>query len=459
MKRCRVIAVILAASLMLVSCYDNREIDETAYIIAVGIDPQTDNDYKYTFQFSAPLATVEGGESGGGGEADENQTVNNVIIKAADFYIAKNMLNNFLSKNIDMSSLKLIVFSRKLSTNDFLKHSQLFLREREVRPHTCLAVAEEDAEGFLKSVNPELEANTAKYYELMALRSNNVYAPVKRLGDFISETENISHCSVLPIACISRYESSEEFEAADEIWGSGGVRQGEGETNKSPQSENKTLQNADKALQGADETKKTRANTEEDTHSVDETNKTLQSAGETSERWVKSTDTRISSSRSDMRGMAVFVEGELVGEMNGDSAMVYNILNSDIKRCNISIRNKFNPGETVSFRVFVPKRARFRVKRGGVCRISVETELKMEFLGTRLPEGYGSFDELYDDAKNETEKKISEFLYYSARKLGADLLETGRCYRKGFSTQKKLESADWETVYKNAEFSVSVNLI
>lgn len=195
------VLLVLILPVLLCGCYDSREIDETAYLIALGIDAAEGGGFTYTLQFSAPLATVEGGGGGGGsGEEEKNSTVTNLSISAPDFYTARNMTNNFLSKNINMSHLKLIVFSNKVDEHGFLNHSRFLLREREIRPHTAVAVTLGGAKEYLEAVNPQLEANTAKYYELMSLRSNNVYSPNKRLSEFVDEIRSADGISVLPVA-------------------------------------------------------------------------------------------------------------------------------------------------------------------------------------------------------------------------------------------------------------------
>lgn len=404
MKRFKTVMVIVLCGVMLTGCFDGREIDETAYIIAVGIDKLDNSGYKYTFQFSAPLAiSGDGGSEGMSGEetgdmADSgNPGVRNVVIGAEDFYVAKNMLNNFLSKNIDMSHLKMIVFSPEVDRDGYISHSQLFLHEREVRPHTCLAVAERSAEEFLRSVNPELELNTAKYYELMALRSNNVYAPVKMLRDFAVGAGDTGRDAVLPIARVSKYKSSEEFNSA-----------GGGEESL----------------------------------------------------WIEADGAKISSSRSDMRGMAIFRDCEPVGEMDDDSALIYNILTGGIKKCTVSLRNPYSARDTVSFRVAVPERARISIeKRGEDYRIKTVSNLNIEYINGQLPSGYRSYDELYEQVRTEVEEKISRFLYSAARDFGADILDTGKYFRTHFADWDGFRLADWRTIYQNAEFDVCVNIV
>lgn len=194
MRKLFIIPVIIF-SLLLFGCYDSGEIEEAAYLIALGLDTGEDG-YDYTFQFALPKGSASGGEE----EKSENSAVKNIVISAPDFYTAKNLLANYLSKTLNMSHLKLIVCSWDFAKEDLKKHAGLFAREREIRPGTKMAVSEEKAEQFLKSVNPDLEGSTSKYYELSNSEKTLLYAPVMRLGDFVSEMKTFDKSSVLPIA-------------------------------------------------------------------------------------------------------------------------------------------------------------------------------------------------------------------------------------------------------------------
>ena len=214
MKKLKVLLWILLLAVIMGGCYDNREIDETAYIIALGIDKDESGGYVYTYQFSAPSP-----EGGGGGEEEKesgsNTAVKNIVVLAPDFYSAKNMTNNFLSKNTDMSHLKLIVFSQEVDSEILSAHSEFLLREREIRPHTAVALAKSSAKEYLGKIKPELETNTAKYYELLALNSNNIYAPTKTLSDFVDELSGEAAASVLPLVRNGKSNDASQSEVKD----------------------------------------------------------------------------------------------------------------------------------------------------------------------------------------------------------------------------------------------------
>ena len=396
MKNKAILLILCLCACLLSGCYDHREIDETAYIVALGIDKGATEEYSYTFQFSAPLAILKEGEEPQSSteqskdNENEGSTVRNLTINAPDFYVAKNMINNFMSKNIDMSHLKLIVFSAQVDEEDLENHSQLLLLERQVRPHTAIAVAAESASGYLEKVNPELEANTSKYYELMSLRSNNVYAPTKRLRDFVDEIATENSDTILPIA-----------------------------------------------LSGS---------------------KTADFPADSSaEEWISAHNTAVTSDHSVLYGMALFKDGRLTSAMDGDSAMIFNILTQSIESCTITVKDKYNPSGTLSFRLIIPESARYKINTGAN-QITVTQNLQAEFLGGVLPKGWRTEDELYSYAGSVLNRRIADYFTDISKDKGADIMQLRSCLRKNFLTWNEWNSFDWDNFYKNAKFNSEVSL-
>ncbi len=213
MKKLVCMLMAICTSFSLCSCYDNREIDMTAYVIALGIDKAEDS-YNYTFQISSPLSMGGGGEIGDMGKGEENNRVENIIIGAKDLYEARAVINNFLSKKINLSHLKMIAISKEVAIEGLTHHMNFILQEREVRPNTRMCVAIGKAENFLKGINPALEANTAEYYDLI-FENGAVLSQSKKLWEFVNETETFG--TVLPIGRTSEYKESSEFSGDENI--------------------------------------------------------------------------------------------------------------------------------------------------------------------------------------------------------------------------------------------------
>lgn len=400
MKAKHIAIIPLILSIFLTGCFDRHEIDETAYIVALGIDNSSGGNFAYTFQFSKPLAIVgdsDSGSSEGSGEEPSskdsekgNSTVSTLTISAPDFYIAKNMTNNFLSKTVDMSHLKLIVFSAKVDALALENHSRLLLKERRVRPHTAIAVAADSASEYLEKVNPELEANTSKHYELMSLRSNNVYAPSKCLHDFVDQLSAGTGDTVLPIAINGEMQT--DFPSR--------------------------------------------------TQTPD---------------WVSSDSARIPSKQSVLYGMALFKNKRLVQALSGDDALIFNILNRNIRSCTVTFRNKYHPNETFSLRMVIPEKMSARADLSKK-EILISQDLNLQYQGGALPKGYRSTDELFDHARQVITRRISDFFTLISRTEGTDILNLKNCTRKDFSTWEQWNSFDWDSFYKTARFVISINV-
>ena len=205
------VTVMILLSFTLCGCYDFQEIDKSAYVIALGID-KGENGYNYTFQISSPLAMGGGGEVGSMGEGEENSRVENIIIGSDSLSDARANLNNFLSKKINLSHLKIIVFSEEVTKIGLSPHLPFLLREREIRPNTRLAVSASSAEDFLKGINPALEANTAEYYDLV-FENGQTFSPDKTLWEFVNEQETFA--SALPCGIMSTASKSDDFAKGD----------------------------------------------------------------------------------------------------------------------------------------------------------------------------------------------------------------------------------------------------
>lgn len=188
----------------LTGCFDSREVEESAYVIALGIDKKgnENNMYQYTFQVSNPLergtkANINDEKSDK--SPSENKGVTNIGISAHDFYSALDGIRGQLGKEPELTHLKLMVFSKELAEEGLSEHTTLLYKERETRPGIKLCMAN-SAEGFLNGVSPRLEQSTARYYELLFNEKNVPYAPITELWRFVSDNGDLGADAVLPVA-------------------------------------------------------------------------------------------------------------------------------------------------------------------------------------------------------------------------------------------------------------------
>ena len=207
-------------SLLLGGCQYSHEVTEMAYTVALGID-KGDEGLRVSIQFARPLSIAgEGGGSGsssgaasGGGEGGENTAAKNknttmLTIDAEDVYTALSIAENSLSKQINLSHTKLLLFSAELAKEGLTDYVTLFMKDSQFSPNTYVAVSLCSADEYMRTVNPSLEVNPAKYYTLIFSKNNSDYMPATSLRDLYFSISALGREAVLPAANLSRGEDS-----------------------------------------------------------------------------------------------------------------------------------------------------------------------------------------------------------------------------------------------------------
>lgn len=181
-----IIMVIIICVIPLCSCYDNNDVEDMAFAIALGVDVGENSKYSYTLQLTNPLETgantnsaesnqinnleISGtAENNSGHNNENNRTVNNLKIDADNIFEAMEKTNNYISKKISLAHIKLLVLSNEVAVNGNVKEiCQELSDNKDVRPETNICITDGITSWeYLISVNPSLESNNARYYELL----------------------------------------------------------------------------------------------------------------------------------------------------------------------------------------------------------------------------------------------------------------------------------------------------
>ena len=191
-------AVLLCAIIItpLAGCGDARDVENTAYIIAAGVDPaDAAEGYNFTLQFSNPLkngsdtsdeTSEETDDESGGGS--EKKAVSNITVGARNIFEALEKSKLYLGKSAVLSHMKLLVISNDLLSIGPTEAEEIcksFLSADEVRPETKLCAAENSRE-YLTSVEPAMEESPARYYELLFSEKSAVVSFETNLLEFVT---------------------------------------------------------------------------------------------------------------------------------------------------------------------------------------------------------------------------------------------------------------------------------
>ncbi|WP_138419207.1 Ger(x)C family spore germination protein [Aquibacillus sediminis] len=187
MRKLKYSLLLSLITLLLTGCYDKTELEQQAYVVAIGVDKgEKENTYDLTYQIANP----EVGSSITGGSSDE-APFELVTVQGIDFMTATATANSFVAKNITLDHTKVLFVSEELARSEsFLRGMQGASRTSEIRRQVNIVVTKEDTRTFIETNQPQLETRPHKYYQLMLGRSTETgIVPQSTIHRFFQLTE------------------------------------------------------------------------------------------------------------------------------------------------------------------------------------------------------------------------------------------------------------------------------
>jgi spore germination protein KC len=176
----------LISFVFLSGCWDQVEVEELAYIIAIGVDKVDDNKVKITYLISNP-------ESGSAAQEGGSQEPPREIIsfEAEDFISSRNLANTVIAKQITYDLLRMIIISEDFARDEnFIRWIYDATKSMEIKRDIKLLVTKEETAQFLQSNKPLLETRPHEYYEKILATGNEIgTSPKSQLNQFFRITE------------------------------------------------------------------------------------------------------------------------------------------------------------------------------------------------------------------------------------------------------------------------------
>ena len=394
--------LILSTALTLSGCHDQREIDDMAYPIAIGFDIGKANILRMTLQLAVPLSIGGGGggESGGGGGGGEGESVSVITVDTPSIYSGLNMVNNIISKEINMSHAKVMVVSRKLAEKGTGKYIQAMKRGRDFRPDMFIVVSNDPPDAYLRQVSSVLENNPAKYYELLLGKDYSAYYPDSRVIDFHFATKSDD---IEPTAVLSGINTKKSVDEFGMISGLGEQYKDEGEYE----------------------------------------------AGEVPV---------VSDLKNVAMGTAVFKQDRMVGTLNGIESVCFQMVTGKYNHSYWTVPDVYDCNNVVVMNVVQRKRPRTTVEmKDGKPFITVQLDLEGDFTSIQGMQEYEKYPEIIENRTKEIIKQnVMSVLERTTDEFDADICGFGRYMKKHFLTLDEWKEFDWISQYKNCEFNVEV---
>lgn len=390
--------LILLILLLVLSRHDtnNQSIENLAYVIAIGIDSGDNNLLKLTLQ----IATSSSGnsQSGGGSSQSSNSTITSVECSSINSGI--NLINSYISKKINLSHCKIVVFSESFAVNGIADEISTLVNNVEIRPDCSIAICKSSAEDFLNMNKPVLINLTARYYEVVVTSGDYTgFSTNVTLSDFY----NALKCpSIEPIAILAGINFPDTASVPDY-------------TNYVDLDSSYT----------ADE--------------VSITNK----------------------NNMQISGLAVFRDGYFIGEMDSLDTMCHLIVSGKLQNATISIPDPFDVNEIINLSINQLEKTDISVKLvNGSPYISCNMEVSANILSLSSDSDYATLEKLQtitNYANSYLESHIEDYLYKTSTDFKTDIVGFGRHLLSEFSTIKEWNNINWSDNYMNSFFDTSVN--
>ena len=372
--------------------YNIYDIDNLAYVIALGFDVGTNNVLKISFQVSAL-----GSSSGESGKAkSDNPKVNTVECSSLENGI--NIMNSYLSKDLNLAHCKMIVFSEELASMDISDQVYTLINNDQIRSDSNILISRCNAEYFLNNSKPILESLAAKYYETVPLSSEYTgYTQNVTLKQFFIKMS----CKYQnPVAILGNVNSTSSHTVFEDL-----------------------------------------SNLDQDSN-------------------YKAGQTNINHSSNEVEtiGLAVFKDENLVGELTAFETLCHLIVTNQINRAQITLPNPFVQNESVT--LLLKPTNNFKkdiniVNSTPYISISPNFEANILTSNKHTPDLTQSQIETIEEyAMSFLNSKISEYLYKTSKQFKSDIDEFGQYASKYFLYTKDWENFDWNSAYENAFFNI-----
>lgn len=401
-------------------CYSMREPETVTFITAIGVDKGEKQPFKFTFQGIA-TSKIKSGESSGGEEP-----IYNVAIEATDFHDAVNLAGSFLADRLSFAQTKLVVFSSDIAQKDLKTQIYLFARDIEIRSDAYVAVSQQQAYDYLESVKPMLTSNPSKYYDMMFRNRDEEYIPNNNLNEVYSAFIAQDKQSVIPMVAVNSSEL------------------GQKEKNKNEEDSSESISDPNNESEQAAAPVSSQSSLPRDT----------------SENNTAGHVEREAQNQSDILGGAVINrEGKLVGKLTAAETKYYNMMEGGFEKTVFSVNTRKETSIVAELRE--AKSPVYRVEiRDGKPYISIALNLTMDYLSL-----VGNVQK--DMETNVLEKEVKEnlkdtmlkLLYKTSRQYQSDIWGFYKHIKKNYPDYDAIAKVDWQTLYPNAVFDVSIHIV
>lgn len=379
-------------------CSGAKETDNTAYVLALGIDKgEQKGMIKYTCQIALPKpSTKEGGE-------EESKTQVSVTATAQSLAEARNLINSSMSRTLTFSHMKALIIGEDLAKQGISNIFAPLMRFRDMRGSIYILVANGvSAEEFMDKNKPKLESFMSRYYgSMMFSADESGYYFRTTLQDFYKQLKNVGSCPLATLVSINGKKGTRDDEVS-------------------------------------------------------------MFPSEVSQEYTAGNSPLEKGNPAEALGLAAFSGDKMIGTLTDEEARMVNILKGNFEHGFYVITDPLVPEKFVNLTMRLNGKPHIKVKQvdGQVhikAEVNVETEITAIPSGTNYEQD--EYRRLLEAHINQLLQAQILKMLYKTQAWGCDVVGFGVRMRPFFATHQEFMQLDWPVMYRQAEFDITVNTI
>jgi len=450
MRKFKFLTLFLLLTFSLTGCFEKREVEDLAYVIAIGLDKGTSEDtVAISFQLAVPIKIAGEGSTGSGKESTslitlETDTISNAVSRA----------DTMISKEITLSHNKIIVFSEELAKEGINYYLSALVTNREIRPKTSVIVHKGTAKDFLSNLEPVLETNPARYYDLVLDSSEYTgYATDNSLFHFyLSVRDEFSS----PFAVLTESIQDENSSTFTESKQNPNLKTNSHEpTPQENSADNRQAQVGDASNE----------NTQLQTGESSEQSKSESSSDnpkQSSQENENSSSENNLPKTANIAGIAIFKSGKLVGEIRNEQIISQLMLQDNLKKVNIDIEDITDSKKTSVIKLVQQDSPKIKVEiENNKPKIDIQIKLNCQLITSGSAVSYNEKEnrkKLEQNIQKKLKEDMNAYLQTITKELKADPVGFGKYCRLNVTTLEQLSKIKWEEIFPSSNFNVQFKL-
>ncbi|MGE5542637.1 MAG: Ger(x)C family spore germination protein [Bacillota bacterium] len=403
-------------------CWDRVELEDIAWVHAIGFDEGPAGYLNTTFEIVIPHR-LGMGAAGGGGRQGPNYLTMTIVSRSV--YDSIDLAATSLGRRLSLQHTQLFLFGESLARADIRGLVSALDRFREMRRSTLIAVARGRAEDVLRVTTSPLEMSPSRFIQtVLQQQSRTGLFQGTRFASFVSALEMGSISPACPIIAVSR-----------KLEGGGGSQDG-GQPAPTPKLGERITR--------------------------PEFPPGFEDPGWTATQMEAGQLPYLGGGPVAIMGTAVFSGGRMVGDLNGDETACMLMAKGDFERGGFSIADPQRPDQP-EYSISVELRGRktriAAVRTGDSVQLDVRVSLEINYLSWRTQTDYTDprNAHLIEQAVNAHVKKMLDRAIARTQKMNADVFGFGDKVRHTFLTWPEFDRFAWISKYPQAIIRTTVN--